>query len=166
MNDKTTELRFENSPNDTFCIYQLHHNAPVELRFASLDQLIMLPMHENYSAVYTDTLPSRGTTVETLEYLYKIFNIDHPADFKGHSLSVSDIVALKQNDIISYHYCDRIGFKELTNFNHMKTSKELDKPSVRTKIEKLKNELNDRTPSKTSKEPLKNISERSRDDVR
>ena len=42
--------------------------------------------------------------------------MDHPADFKGHSLSVSDIVALKQNGVVSCHYVDSIGFRELPNF--------------------------------------------------
>ena len=48
--------------------------------------------------------------------IYQRFNVDHPADFKGHSLSVSDIVALKQNGVVSCHYVDSIGFRELPNF--------------------------------------------------
>ena len=51
-----------------------------------------------------------------LESLYEKFNLYHPEDFRGHSLSVSDIVALKANDVVSCHYVDTIGFKELTDF--------------------------------------------------
>ena len=50
---------------------------------------------------------------------------DTPGDFTGHSLSVSDIVALRQTGVVSYHYCDSIGFQELPNFrpeNYLKTA--------------------------------------------
>ena len=50
---------------------------------------------------------------------------DTPGDFTGHSLSVSDIVALKQAGVVSYHYCDSISFQELPNFrpeNYLKTA--------------------------------------------
>ena len=48
--------------------------------------------------------------------LYETFNIRRPEDFRGHSLSVSDIVALKQNGVVSCHYVDSWGFKELPGF--------------------------------------------------
>ena len=51
-----------------------------------------------------------------LEDLYTKFNIQHPEDFRGHSLSVSDIVALKQNGVVSCHYVDSFGFAELPGF--------------------------------------------------
>ena len=61
-----------------------------------------------------------------LESLYKKFNIDHPADFTGHSLSVSDIVALKTGGVVSCHYVDSVGFTELPDFlqagNHLKNA--------------------------------------------
>ena len=61
--------------------------------------------------------------------IYQRFNVDHPADFKGHSLSVSDIVALKQNGAVSCHYVDSIGFRELPNFlkpeNYLKNAEML-----------------------------------------
>ena len=53
---------------------------------------------------------------EELEKLYEKFNINHPADFRGHSLSVSDIVALKRDGVVSCHYCDSVGFKEVPEF--------------------------------------------------
>ena len=51
-----------------------------------------------------------------LEGLYTKFNIDHPEDFRGHSISMSDIVALKVAHEVSFHYVDRIGFVELQDF--------------------------------------------------
>lgn len=57
--------------------------------------------------------------------LFEIFNMTRPADFTGHSLSVSDIVALKQNGVVSYHYCDSVGFQELSGFmseNYLKAA--------------------------------------------
>ena len=51
-----------------------------------------------------------------LEELYAKFNVFRPDDFTGHSLSVSDIVALRQNGVVSCHYVDSIGFKELPSF--------------------------------------------------
>ena len=48
-----------------------------------------------------------------LEGLYEKFNMDRPSDFHGHSLSVSDIVALKTAGMVSFHYVDSIGFAEL-----------------------------------------------------
>ena len=61
-----------------------------------------------------------------MEDLYHIFNVEHPQDFTGHSLSISDIVALKQAGVVSYHYVDSVGYQELTNFrntdNHLKNA--------------------------------------------
>ena len=76
--------------------------------------------------VYTGALTHDGSQIEKLEDLYRIFNVEQPQDFTGHSLSISDIVALKQAGVVSYHYVDSIGYKELTNFrsidNHLKNA--------------------------------------------
>lgn len=74
------------------------------------------PQVENYDLVYTGALYPASTQIDTLERLYQTFNLDHPADFTGHSLSVSDIVALKQNGVVSCHYVDSVGYKELPSF--------------------------------------------------
>ena len=70
----------------------------------------------NYAAVYAGNLDRRGDTQDRLDVLYETFNLRRPEDFRGHSLSVSDIVALKQNGVVSCHYVDSIGFRELPNF--------------------------------------------------
>ena len=114
------EQAFLESPGDTYAIYQLKRDdATADLRFMNSEYLQkkgIEPQYENYELVYTGALTKSGSQVEKLEDLYRVFNIEHPQDFTGHSLSVSDIVALKQAGVVSYHYVDSIGYKELTNF--------------------------------------------------
>ena len=69
---------------------------------------------ENYNLVYTAPL-EEGMT---LEKIYTRFNINHPKDFKGHSLSVSDIVMLHKNGENSCHYVDSFGYKDVPEFVH------------------------------------------------
>jgi len=124
------EQAFLESPGDTYAIYQIKNDDTVaELRFMNSDHLKVKgvePQYENYELVYTGALTQDGSQIEKLEDLYRIFNIEHPQDFTGHSLSISDIVALKQAGVVSYHYVDSIGYKELHNFrntdNHLKNA--------------------------------------------
>ena len=113
---RDVEQRFLNSPTDAMAIYQLRRDAPVELRFASLGRLAASPDPANYEAVYTREVYPDDDTSRILENFYYIFNDERPGDFVGHSLSVSDIVALKQDGKVSYHYCDSMGFQELPAF--------------------------------------------------
>ena len=114
------EQVFLESPSDTYAIYQLKRNdSTTDIRFMNSEYLQekgVEPQYENYELVYTGALTKDGSQLEKLEDLYRIFNIEHPRDFTGHNLSVSDIVALKQAGVVSYHYVDSIGYKELTNF--------------------------------------------------
>ena len=77
----------------------------------------------------TEAMALDAEDISSLDMIYQRFNVDHPADFKGHSLSVSDIVALKQNGVVSCHYVDSIGFRELPNFlkpeNYLKNAEML-----------------------------------------
>ena len=124
------EQAFHESPGDTYAIYQLKRDdATADLRFMNSEYLQkkgVEPQYENYELVYTGALTQDGTQIDKLEGLYRVFNIEHPQDFTGHSLSVSDIVALKQAGVVSYHYVDSIGYKELHNFrntdNHLKNA--------------------------------------------
>lgn len=113
---RDVEQRFLNSPTDSMAIYQLRRDAPVELRFANLGSLAAPPDPANYEAVYTREVYPVDDTGRILENFYYIFNDERPGDFVGHSLSVSDIVALKQDGKVSYHYCDSTGFQELPAF--------------------------------------------------
>lgn len=114
------ERIFLDTQPDAFAIYQLRRDdANAELRFMNMDYLDKKGYsveRERYEAVYAGALTAAGDTPAKLEALYATFNIDHPADFTGHSLSVSDIVALKQNGVVSCHYVDSWGFKELSGF--------------------------------------------------
>ena len=101
---------------DTFGIYQLAHEERTrDLRFEPYDRLQAAGHtidRANYELVYTAPLTA-GTS---LEDIFTRFNIDHPQDFKGHSLSVSDIVVLHQNGENTAHYVDSIGYKEVPEF--------------------------------------------------
>ena len=66
----------------------------------------------NYDLVYTASL-NQNTS---LEDIYRTFNIDHPKDFKVHSLSVSDVVVLHQNGQDTAHYVDSFGFTQVPEF--------------------------------------------------
>ena len=116
---------FLDNPADSYCIYQLKRNdETAELLFMSSNYLRehdLAVSYENYDAVYSGQLS--GT--ETLDDLYMKFNIERPQDFTGHSLSVSDIVALRQNGVVSCHYVDSIGFADVPSFipeNYLKNA--------------------------------------------
>lgn len=101
---------------DTFAIYQLKRGLPFELsrdlRFSSLQEIAHYGRSvelANYEKVYIGEL-ERG---ETLDGVYERFNINRPADFAGHSLSVSDIIVTVRDGELTAYYVDGIGFKEL-----------------------------------------------------
>lgn len=112
---------------DTYTIYQLKDSTPAEYHFRPLNGLQtkgLTVTKTNYEAVYTAPLEP-GTC---LEDIYTKFNIDHPEDFKGHSLSVSDVVVLHQNGQDTAHYVDSYGFQKVPEFtqpeNHLKTAEQ------------------------------------------
>ena len=111
---------FLDSATDSYAILQLRRSdETVYERFASMRELGRMgvePNIDHYEVVYVGELTNRGDQTDVLEGLYTKFNIDHPADFKGHSLSVSDIVALQVAGVVSCHYVDSIGFAELPDF--------------------------------------------------
>ena len=115
-----TEKLFLENPQDAFLIYQIRRGGELDAyRFMNYDYLQskgVTPERGGYDAIYTGGFMDYGNARTNLDMIYQRFNVDHPADFKGHSLSVSDIVALKQNGVVSCHYVDSIGFRELPNF--------------------------------------------------
>jgi len=108
---KTTE-----QDKGTFSIYQLKHGDETrDLRFEPYDRLQAtgnVVDKANYELIYSAEL-TPGTS---LEDIYTRFNIDHPKDFKGHSLSVSDVVVLHQNGQDAAHYVDSFGYKNVPEF--------------------------------------------------
>ena len=106
----------EQEQGDTFSIYQLKRGDETrDLRFEPYDRLQAAGLvvdRANYELIYTAPLAPDTS----LEDIYTRFNIDHPADFKGHSLSVSDIVVLQQDGENTAHYVDSIGYREVPEF--------------------------------------------------
>ena len=101
---------------DSFSIYQLKRgNETRDLRFEPYDRLTATGHAvdpANYDLIYSAPL-APGTS---LEAIFTRFNIDHPKDFKGHSLSVSDVVVLHQNGQDTAHYVDSIGYRQTPEF--------------------------------------------------
>lgn len=125
------EQSFLESPADTFAIYQLKNGEELrDYRFEGLERLEKCGLsveHDNYEMVYTAPLTDfNGNQSQTLNRLYEQLNINHPTDFRGHSLSVSDMVALNVNGKLSFHYVDSFGFAEQPNFlpqkNYLETA--------------------------------------------
>lgn len=124
--NREAQLLYGNT--DKYGIYQLKDNPELDkFRFAGTESLkrmgitkdnfdAVLP--ENYKLVYMGELAElQGQTqAETLEAIYTKFNIDHPAEYKAHSLSVSDIVVLHEDGENSAHFVDSFGFTELPKF--------------------------------------------------
>lgn len=114
--------------SDKYGIYQLKHNPELNhLRFEGTESLKRMGITkdnfdaikpENYELIYVGELSElqEQTEGETLEAIYEKFNIDHPEDYRGHSLSVSDIVVLHQNGENSVHFVDSFGFTGLPDF--------------------------------------------------
>ena len=101
---------------DTFSIYQIKGGDETrDFRFEPYDRLQAagnVVDRANYELVYTAPLAPETS----LEDIYTRFNIDHPKDFKGHSLSVSDVVVLHQNGQDTAHYVDSVGFRQVPEF--------------------------------------------------
>ena len=117
--------RFLETPGDAYAVMQLKGSAPAELRYTGLKYLSQPPSPGNYDILYTGPIVCAQNQSATLENLFEMFNINRPGDFTGHSLSVSDIIALKQDGVVSYHYCDNVGFQELPGFmseNYLKAA--------------------------------------------
>lgn len=122
MTDAELEKVFLANPADAFAIYQLReHESTHDLRFLPMSQLQAAGLtveRANYEVVYVDHLKtvSDKSIPELLEGIYYRFNMEHPDDFYGHSLSVSDVVALKIGGVTTVHFVDRYGWQELHGF--------------------------------------------------
>lgn len=127
-NEINQEAQLLYSSTDKYGIYQLKHNPELDhLRFEGTESLKRRGITkdnfdaikpENYELIYVGELSEleEQTQGTTLEAIYEKFNIDHPEDYKGHSLSVSDIVVLHQNGENSAHFVDSFGFTGLPDF--------------------------------------------------
>ena len=101
----------ESSPLKNVRIWQLKTDSDLELRFRGYDEVLNVsgePSKNNYDVVFDGELETND-----LESIYTKFNIDHPSDFKGHSLSISDVVELYDENSSEFNYVDQFGFKEI-----------------------------------------------------
>lgn len=121
---------FLDNANNQYAILQLRRtDETVMERFSSMSELKRMglePDIDHYEVVYTAPLAPYENRTAVLEELYVKFNVDHPEDFTGHSLSVSDIVVLKEHGAVSSYYVDSVGFQELPTFlkpeNYLKSA--------------------------------------------
>ena len=113
------ERAFLDHQGDCYAIYQLRHDDSTHnLRYEPLENLRNAgesPLKGNYELVYTGDL-SPGQDLGVLDVLFTRFNTDHPADYQRPSMSISDIVALKLDGVVSCHYVDRLAFTSLPGF--------------------------------------------------
>jgi len=116
MDAVVKEQKLLSGSEKQFGIYQITARDPEhDYRFMNLDFVKRHGMEVNcadYELVYTAPL----TENDTLEAIYERFNIQRPADFTGHSLSVSDVVVLNDGKSLKAYYVDSIGFAELPDF--------------------------------------------------
>ncbi len=117
---KEKEKTFLDSPSDAFALYQLiRSEATDEHRFMNTEFLEKHGLEisrDNYSLIATGELKKQGETVQVLDSIYEDFNIHLPVDYKGQSCSVSDIIALKRGNDVSFYYVDSIGFTPVHDF--------------------------------------------------
>ena len=117
---KEKEKAFLESPSDAFALYQLiRSEATDEHRFMNMEFLEKHGLEisrDNYSLIATGELKKQGETVQVLDSIYEDFNIHLPVDYKGQSCSVSDIIALKRGNDVSFYYVDSIGFTPVHDF--------------------------------------------------
>ena len=117
MDAVVKEQKLLSGSEKQFGIYQITARDPEhDYRFMNLDFVKRHGMEVNcadYELVYTEPL----TEKDTLEAIYERFNIQRPADFTGHSLSVSDVVVLNDGSTVKAYYVDSIGFAELPEFS-------------------------------------------------
>lgn len=137
-------IELENGTQFTkYHIYQLPDGDKYHgIRFESMEQLkrdgVQLNL-EDYQLVYEDTVDDfKGN--DTLESLFTKFNIDHPEDFRGHSLSVSDVIVISVDGKDTAYFCDSYGFEEMPEFFK---NKDLSQEKEETPLEKAKNLIND-----------------------
>ena len=114
-------VAFLESTTDAYAVLQLRDDVEdnAQIMFANysyLQKKEMEPEIDRYKVVYHGSISVSEDVNQQLEDLYVKFNIDHPEDFRGHSMSVSDIVALKIAGEVSFHYVDSVGFQKLDHF--------------------------------------------------
>lgn len=117
INDMEKENRLFDGNGEHYGIYQLKKSEERTYQFMGMREASRFGFEihgEDYELIYSDRLGME----DTLNSLYEKFNINHPQDFTGHSLSVSDVVVMRKNGESKAYYVDSFGFTELPEFIH------------------------------------------------
>lgn len=116
------ERAFLDHSGNCFAIYQVKLGDEESLRDIRHESLEWIQSkgrtveRGNYDLAYTAPLSEVKSADAALERLWYIFNNEHPADYQHPSMSVSDIIAIRLDGVLSFHYCDSYGFKQLPGF--------------------------------------------------
>lgn len=117
INDMKKENQLFDGNGEHYGIYQLKKSEERIYQFMGIREASSFGFEihgEDYELIYSDRLGME----DTLNSLYEKFNINHPQDFTGHSLSVSDVVVMRKNGESKAYYVDSFGFTELPEFIH------------------------------------------------
>ena len=133
---------FLDSESDGYAILQLKRTEENRDRsfesYDSLERQGLQPDINFYDTMYTGPIATQSPNTDVIcENLFVKFNTDRPENFKGHSLSVSDVIALKLQETVKYYYVDSFGFRELPGFNSGKNPIR----SIEDQIEQNDNQL-------------------------
>jgi len=127
----TEKINEQSTPEQTAATYKIYQiKSGEEYHYKRFEGLERQPEPVNvrdYDLVYQGSLSAIGETTVMLESLFDKFNTDHPADFTGHSLSVSDVIVIEKDGEQAAYFCDSIGYKELPDF-----FKEIERPQTIT----------------------------------
>ena len=164
VSESELEQRFLETSADSFAIYQIKSGDELrDYRFEGLERLQNTGIsvdHDNYELIYTAPLTNyNGNQNHTLNKLYEQFNINHPTNFKGHSLSVSDIIALKENNRLSFHYVDSFGFVEQPHFLPQRNYLETAEKSLEQNYNQLDGIINNKPAVEKGKEKKTSVVE-------
>ncbi len=119
-----TENKWQNQflkdKSDGYCVYQLRDDRDTAgILYLNRNRLHTIGRdveYDNYAAVYSGTLSEDESLMKNLDDIYMRFNVDKPQNYEGRSLSVSDIIAIKRDGVVSCHYVDSVGFSDIPKF--------------------------------------------------
>lgn len=137
----------ERRQGDTYAIYQLKDDDSIrDIRFEPYERLQAAGLAVDpakYVFVYSEQLGKE----ETLDTIFERFNISHPADFTGHSLSASDVVTLNRDGVETAHYVDSFGYKNVPEFLHPAPA--FDVQQTADRLQKISDAVMNADPNKT-----------------
>ena len=112
--DKEEELL--NGEGKRYGIYQIESGTRADdfkfTRKAEFDRQGIKVLREDYKLVYSGMMLEG----DSLDSIYEKFNMERPEDFRGHSLSVSDIVVIHEDGKNTAYFVDSFGFREISDF--------------------------------------------------